>query len=282
METTPTGKEGIIFMDWEFFRNIGIMQGRLSDSPPNVLSYFPQDTWEDEFYLAKKIGLNHIEIIVEEEYNANNPVWSKMGRDRLIALQKDSGVNVISACYNCAVNYSIFGKYNFGYMVQFLENMQCISVKKIILPLLEASEVVADKFEECVLWLRKLANFASEWGIQICIETNMNGTDLMALLKKINHNSLGVCYDVGNCSCLRHNIVNDMLYLQNWIEHIHFKDKNEFGHNVMLGTGVVNFTDVFETLKKIEYQGFCTLETTRGDKPNVSAKMNLDFLKKFQ
>ena len=41
----------------------GMVQGRLTQSPPNCLQWFPQDNWEDEFRTASKLGVNYIELI---------------------------------------------------------------------------------------------------------------------------------------------------------------------------------------------------------------------------
>ena len=65
------------------------------------------------------------------------------------------------------------------------------------------------------------------------------------------------------------------------IAHIHIKDKNKDNQNVLLGTGVVNFKKIFESLAYIEYDGSYTLETERGHDPVRTALYNLEFVNFF-
>ena len=63
--------------------NIGIMQGRLSPPRGDLIQWYPEDTWESEFYLAKEIGLVCIEWVFQKS-SAN---------ENLISY--DSGINKI-------------------------------------------------------------------------------------------------------------------------------------------------------------------------------------------
>ena len=45
----------------------GIVQGRLTQSPPGCLQWFPQGCWQKEFKIASDIGINYIELIAEIE-----------------------------------------------------------------------------------------------------------------------------------------------------------------------------------------------------------------------
>ena len=38
----------------EEFIRFGIVQGRLTQSPPGCLQWFPQDNWKDEFRIASE------------------------------------------------------------------------------------------------------------------------------------------------------------------------------------------------------------------------------------
>ena len=271
----------MINMRSDFYKNIGIMQGRLSPSPQKMLQYFPQDTWENEFFLAQKIGLRYIEVIAEEDFNNNNPLWSDGGRERINALREKSGVDAISACINFTLKHSVLRQETLQHVSKFLECVKEIGAKKIILPLLETSEPSSQNFKDFMIPLRMLADLAANCSILLCCETNMNGQSLKSFLNDLNHKNISVCYDVGNCAYLGHNIENDLFLLAGQIQHIHFKDRNAQGHNVLLGNGIVNFREVLKTLKVIDFCGTCTLETSRGNDPMESAKKNLNFLQKF-
>ena len=51
--------------------------------------------------------------------------------------------------------------------------------------------------------------------------------------------------------------------------------------NVILGTGLVNFSVVFISLKKINYQGPYVFETSRGRDPVKTAKYNMQIVDFF-
>ena len=72
----------------------------------------------------------------------------------------------------------------------------------------------------------------------------------------------------------------EILKLKKKIIHIHLKDKNFFGQNVVIGTGNVNFTSIFRSLKKINYKGNFVFESNRGGDPIITMKNNLKFIKK--
>ena len=54
----------------------GIIQGRLINSPPGCLQWFPQKEWRDEFQKASELGINFIELISEINHNPDNPIWT--------------------------------------------------------------------------------------------------------------------------------------------------------------------------------------------------------------
>ena len=68
--------------------------------------------------------------------------------------------------------------------------------------------------------------------------------------------------------------------MSQYLNHVHLKDKNDQGQNVLLGTGNVNFKSLLFTLKQINYEGSLTFETSRLDIPLNTAKNNLEFIKK--
>ena len=58
------------------FPRIGIMQGRLSKPLNGKIQSFPVNSWENEFYLAKNIGFELIEWVLDENVK-DNPILDK-------------------------------------------------------------------------------------------------------------------------------------------------------------------------------------------------------------
>ena len=67
----------------------GMVQGRLTQSPPGCLQWFPQEDWRHEFSVAADIGINFIELIAEVQYNPENPIWTDDGIENIKQLVKD-------------------------------------------------------------------------------------------------------------------------------------------------------------------------------------------------
>ena len=63
------------------------------------------------------------------------------------------------------------------------------------------------------------------------------------------------------------------------ISHVHIKDKDLNGDNVVLGTGLVDFYSIMEALNQINYTNPLIFETHRGKDPIQTAMHNQNFIK---
>jgi sugar phosphate isomerase/epimerase len=66
--------------------------------------------------------------------------------------------------------------------------------------------------------------------------------------------------------------------LNNYILHVHLKDKNWNDENVILGTGFVNFTSILMALKLIKFKGKFVFETNRGNNPRETMIRNKKYI----
>ena len=77
---------------------LSMMQGRLVPPVDNQIQFYPVNNWEEEFVLAKKLGLYSIEWIYEKK-NANlNALSTKLGVEKIKSIIKETGVQVKSIC----------------------------------------------------------------------------------------------------------------------------------------------------------------------------------------
>ena len=77
-------------------RSFGVMQGRLSRQHPRGYQTFPSSSWRDEFSLARDLGFDHIEWVVEEFDLHDNPVFTN---PQAIREQSTAhGIDVPSLC----------------------------------------------------------------------------------------------------------------------------------------------------------------------------------------
>ena len=253
----------------------GIIQGRLTQSPPGCLQWFPQDEWEKEFQSASELGINFIELIAEINHNPDNPIWSDNGIDKIKKLSIDSGLSIYTLCNDYIIENSIHNKSTIEQNLNLLMQCKKLGIKKYIMPFFNKSEINHTNLDEFVDPLILIANTASKYNIEISLETTLDGNELLKLLNILNHKNIKVVYDIGNRAALGNNLSQDIELLSNNINHVHIKDKNIANNNVILGTGLVNFSDVFQSFKKIKYKGSYVFETTRGRDPLITATYNM-------
>lgn len=260
----------------------GIVQGRLIQSPPDQLQWFPQDYWESEFFLASALGIDYIELIAERNHNSENPLWSDAGVDSIKSLVERNGLLLHAFCNDYIVDHALPKSDDvLAQNLKLIERGALLGCEKYILPLFEQSELTLENVDEYVVPLRLIAEKAEQSGITVCLETVLNGAELITVLDRINHPAVSVVYDTGNRVAFGHDLPADICLLGSRISHVHIKDKNTFNENVIIGTGLVNFLKVFEALAAIDYQGPYTFETQRGSNPLRTAGYNLGLVKFF-
>ena len=69
-------------------------------------------------------------------------------------------------------------------------------------------------------------------------------------LKNVNTKAIKVNYDTGNSAVWEYNVKEEFLSYGQLISNVHIKDCTPKDYTVQLGTGNVNFNEVFFLLKK--------------------------------
>ncbi len=263
--------------------NFGIIQGRLTKSPKGILQYFPKNKWKNEFKNAKKLGFNSIEIFADRTFNPLNPIWNDKGLDQILNQKKINKISTSSFCDDFIINNKLknikdFKKLNthFKKIFKILKILKC---KIFILPFLDKSELNSFNYMNEINLFRDIAIELNKIKITLCVETLLSANNLKKLINKVSLNNFKCVYDTGNRVNLEKNYKNDIALLKNDIAHVHLKDKDDNDQNVILGSGNVNFYDVFYNLKKINYKGDYIFETNRGVNALETAKFNLTFSK---
>ena len=261
----------------------GAVQGRLIQSPSRQLQWFPQEHWEAEFFLASALGIDYIELIAERKYNPSNPIWSEEGVARIKELVARLGLSSYTICDDHIIDHSLLqgGPKGLDHTLRLLDRAALLGCSKIILPLFEKSEMAFENVAEFIEPLRTIAEKAADSGIVVCLETMLKGSELVEALRRIERTNVRVVYDTGNRVAFGHDIPGDIRLLGGRIALVHIKDKNKANANVLLGTGLVDFLQIFEALAEIKYQGSYTFETNRGCDPVRTARFNVGFVNYF-
>lgn len=261
------------------FRRFGASQGRVVHPYNGELQCFPKDLWETEFHLAAALGMGHIELLAERQFNSNNPLWSVAGIQSLQKAAKASGLRFYSGCNDFVIDHPLLSNSEgLEQAIALLKPFHALGCSVYVLPLFEKSEITAENFEKFVPALKAVAKAAGELNIQLSLETLLPAHALISLCSKIGASNLGICYDTGNRAAMGAPLGDEIRLLDALVNHVHLKDKNKDGANVLVGTGAANFYEVFQELNRIRYEGAFTFETNRGQNPFNTMRHNLHFM----
>lgn len=263
---------------------IGIIQGRLTASG-GKLQHFPHGKWSEEFFVARDVGFDCIELIVERKVGGPNPIWEPDGVRGLVAASKESGVRAFSLCDDQIMDAGLLAADGpeaeacFETLVKLIRQMGRIGATKLILPFMEDASLKEnrDGFLAVRRHLEKIVPIADACGVALMLEDDLP-TPMLKELVSTTGDRIGVCYDTGNRAYFGYDPA-EILELGNLIRHVHIKDKEPGGKNVMLGSGKVDFGAVFANLDAVGYDGQLILETCRGDGEVEAGKRNLAFVK---
>ena len=151
----------------------------------------------------------------------------------------------------------------------------------LVLPLLEASAATIDNMPSMIKAVQRIGNLALQNNILICVETLLSADALNHFVNGVDLPNVKAVFDTGNRALETTSLKDDIIKLGENISHVHIKDKNRDGENVILGSGIVDFCGVFEGLMAINYRGALNFETNRGAIPIDTARFNLMFCEYF-
>lgn len=260
----------------DYFDRIGIMQGRICHDNLTLLNPYPKKPLS-EFKIAKKLNLSHIELISEEIYNKNNLIWSNK---KIKSLEKELKKNKLSLNFFID-NFSIKNLFyeNIKYYEKLVNQLSKLGIKNFTLPLYGKSSNIFNS--NSIESLNSISKLCDQSNINFLIETNISYKSYKELKKKIGVKNLGLVFDTGNRSIEDKFCYEEIKKFNKELKHIHLKDRDKKGKNVMLGSGIVRFDKIIKSLKSINYDQYFTLETNRFSDPILSLKKNLNFLGKL-
>ena len=247
------------------------MQGRALKQIEESIQYFP-DNWKDEFPIMKELGLYGIEWIYDKKSELSNPILDVSGREEMESTSIKYNIKLENIVFDWFLHHPLF--INDEYLVKqkvekffSLINLSAKSgFKTIILPILEKNDIImSDKRNQFI----EMINTSSI--------LDQNNIEEVILLEKLNQKKIKICFDVGNSASYGYDPNRVIKTLGNRIGSVHIKDRKYNGPSVPLGTGNVNFHDVFKNLKLINFNGNYSLQIFR-DKNTDNVRLLKDSL----
>jgi len=261
--------------------DIGIMQGRLMPADLNRSQVFPEQSFEEENVIIKGIGFSHYELLIDKDGVCEKLIKSESGKNKLNLFGSNSGIKTYVACLDCLCSISLLSESEkFCLRLnRIIEDLSKTTVKTLVIPFFDENYINEENvFAGAIKILKKFGCFekAIKADILLAVEICLSADLIVPIIKE--EENLCICLDVGNISDIGFNCVNEIKKIGNKLVHIHFKDKTILGQSVRLGSGLVDFKGVLQTLKKVDYNKRITFETPYFLSPIDEMKKDLSYI----
>jgi L-ribulose-5-phosphate 3-epimerase len=267
--------------------DFGIMQGRLLPKFKNRYQAHPLGYWQQEFVIAKQIGISYIEFILDYEEHHLNPLMTNSGIEEINCIIQKTGVGVKSICADFfmdapihSIDESVSNK-SVEVLLRLIVNASELGIKDIVIPCVDHSSLkdLSDQ-RRLIANLFKPIELASELEVNLALETDLSPTSFLNLLEQFDSEVIKVNYDVGNSAALGFNMVEEFELYGNRISDLHIKDRELGGGSVELGSGNVDFNLFLKLFSKLDFNGPIVMQVYRDDEGIEIFKKQFDWFKK--
>lgn len=257
-------------------RDIGIMQGRLVPASMETLQLFPVHSWKQEIDEMLRLNVRCIELL----WDRNNKIVEAKTLSNVLMQQN----RTITSCCLDAIIHDYRKVPSETKIVEAITNsLDFLRSQRnfcFVVPLFGAvSDITIGRLQRMIEQLKTVPfyNQLIERNIKIAFECHHDSNELKSLLGGQSGDVFCYCLDVGN---VFFDVDQPEVYVEEVLDvtgHVHIKDKDAFGQNVHLGTGIVPFDILKDLLTR--YQGPFVLETAYFVDPIEEAEANLKFIR---
>lgn len=265
---------------------IGVMQGRLLPKYMGRYQAHPLGYWQEEFALARALGLEFIEFILDHNDVEMNPLMSEEGGREIKALSDETGVRVVSICADYFMEAPL-GSSSPDVSARSVEVLRRLTqnagrflgVKDIVIPCVDQSSLKDDEeIERFAGKVLPLAGLAADNGVRFSLETDLAPRPFADLLTRLGSDVFSVNYDTGNSASLGYDVREEFAAYGKRITDVHIKDRVRGGGSVVLGTGDTDFDTFFALLGEVGYDGPLIMQAYRDDEGVAVFKTQLQWL----
>jgi sugar phosphate isomerase/epimerase len=267
---------------------IGVMQGRLLPKYQGRYQAHPVGYWQDEFPIARSLGLNCIEFILDYNDAEDNPLLKTNGIDEIRAVIDRTGVNVNTICADYFMDAPLHSENNSTsdqsqkVLVKLLNNVSELGVSNVVIPCVDRSSLTSlDAIDVFVKKLTPILYIAEKTEINLSLETDLAPKPFVELLNRFSSEKITVNYDIGNSAALGYDPVEELSLYGDRVSDIHIKDRMLNGDSVILGDGNAKFDQFFNKLKELNYKGPFIMQSYRDEDGVEILKSQLDWVDKY-
>lgn len=268
---------------------IGVMQGRLLPKYQGRYQAHPIGYWQKEFSIARDLGLDLIEFILDYNDYQDNPLLNDKGIDEIKSLMDANGVKVKTICADYFMEAPFHNSTTAGIALsreilkRLIINASVLGVTDIVVPCVDQSSLANNRvyLKEFISNTARSLQLAEEKGVNISLETDLAPEPFADLLYKINSPVIKVNYDTGNSAALGYRPDEELAAYGEFISDIHIKDRKLGGGSVELGTGDTDFDTFFSVLINFNYRGPFIMQAYRDDEGLEVFKRQLEWIKPY-
>ncbi len=128
----------------------------------------------------------------------------------------------------------------------------------------ESWKKALDLFVEMV---KPVAEHAEKEGVQLLIEPEPGllletADQFEEFMQRIENPYVGLNFDIGHHYCVQDDPATTIVRLARYVRHIHLEDiaSTRVHHHLVPGDGAIDFASVLKAIKKINYEGWITIE----------------------
>jgi hexulose-6-phosphate isomerase len=267
---------------------IGIMQGRLSPPVNKKIQAFPWNSWEQEFFQAKEIGLDLIDWIVEADNFYENPLLTAQGTKTIESLISRTGVRIGAVCADYFMDCPLIRcsrselEERLDVLELLLNRLNHVGIEYLEMPFVDNSAIRdRTELEQVIQIIKPRLERAYQLGVTLAFETSLPAEMFSDFLLRLEHPAARANYDMGNSASLGYDPKEELESYGEKVVTIHVKDRVLNGGTVPLGQGNTDFATCFSMLRAKNYAGPFILQVARAGDEIESAKKNMLFVKNF-
>ncbi len=267
-----------------FQKYIGFMQGRLSNLLNGRIQSFPVENWEKEFQIAGENQISRLEWTIDTLTYSKNPLVNTDEINKINYISRVNGVVIPSVTcdyYMENPHWNPNGEDIEREITRIIESMPRVGATILVIPLVDNSSISMNQGMD-LEFFANLRNSLKRNNVRIAFELDLDPASSRNFIDHFEANYFGINFDMGNSASLGFSPEAEFSNYGHRIINIHVKDRILGGHTVPLGCGNVEFKDVVEQIKKINYQGNFIMQTARAtdEKHTEELIRNIDFFKR--
>ena len=230
---------------------------------------------------ARLYGFSGIEIRgIDNELDIRNlPEFSNGNIEKTRAMFEDAGIEIISVDSSASFSHKEQGK-----LQKSVEEARdyITLASKLGAPLVRVfggsipnGVSFEDGANQLASYLIQLGDFAAEKKVIVALETHdsfLTGKAVLDVMKKTNHESVGVVWDVSNCFWTGEPIEESVQLLAPYIKNVHIKDSIQDAGEaklVFIGDGDIPIQKALKLLSGMGYDGYLSYEWEKVWQPDL-------------